>query len=133
MMLSLLKKYQLVLSLLKVDTLTREKLQSVMSLAGYKLDPALIDIGLDLLKGRAEELGTNSVLGVLKDEETQKEVMNIVENIAVEKIEKSVSSEPDNQTDKAINWNEYVHKDCLLKCPHCSGLVHIRSNINSSN
>lgn len=131
-MLALLQKYQAIVSLLKVSSLTTTKLDSVLKMAGYKLDPGLLELSIDLIKGKANELREENLFKVLSHPETQTSILSLTESIALEKINDNVMAEQaqlSGPSKDVVNWDDYVHKDSMIKCAHCKGLLHIRSNI----
>lgn len=132
-MLALLQQYRALVSLLKVSSLTPMKLESVLKMAGYKLDAGLLELAIDLIKGKGTELNEDNLFKVLSHPETQDSILSLTESMALEKINENVMAEQaklSEPIEDVVNWDHYVHKDSMIKCAHCKGLLHIRSNIS---
>jgi hypothetical protein len=71
------------------------------------------------------------LLDVLKDGDTQAAIASVAESLTLEKAAEKVLGPKEGTSGKAdeINWDDYVHKDSLIKCSKCASLLHIRHNI----
>lgn len=119
-MLELLKKYQLILSFLKVSTLDVAKLQSVLKMFNVSLDPNVLDIIMSMLKEVAETKKIDSVGKLLMDPEIQQQMAVLIAD----------SSTQSNDGEKVQpDSPDMVHADSLIPCTHCQKRVHIRSAV----
>lgn len=117
-MLELVKNYGTLLSFLKISSITRGKLQSILKLAKIDLDANVVDVIVDMVKAGGEAKGTDSLIELLKDPGMVTEISGLIEKF---KQEDDVNLNSGNET------MSYVHIDSLIVCPHCSKRVHIRS------
>lgn len=119
-MLEMLKKYQLILSFLKVSTLDVTKLQSVLKMFNVSVDPNVLDIIMSMLKEVAETKKIDSVGKLLMDPEIQQQMAVLIAD----------SSTQSNDGEKVQpNSSDMVHADSLIPCTHCQKRVHIRSAV----
>lgn len=133
-MLELVQKYQAILGLLKVSSISGAKLQSVLRMIGYEIDAPLAELAIDILKGQGEALGTNSVLDVLKDKSTQIIISDLIASKALDTVADKVlkpKSGDDSAAEVGPNWDNFIHKDTMIRCAHCNGILHIRSIVDS--
>lgn len=119
-MLEMLKKYQLILSFLKVSTLDAAKLQSVLKMFNVSVDPNVLDVIMSMLKDVAETKKIDSVGKLLMDPEIQQQ-------LSVLFAESSTQSNDGESTQP--NSSDMVHADSLIPCTHCNKRVHIRSAV----
>lgn len=119
-MLEMLKKYQLILSFLKVSTLDVTKLQSVLKMFNVSVDPNVLDIIMSMLKEMAETKKIDSVGKLLMDPEIQQQMAVLIAD----------SSAQSNDGEKVQpSSSDMVHADSLIPCTHCRKRVHIRSAV----
>lgn len=120
-MLEMLKKYQTLLSLVNVKSLTGDKLSSVLQMAGFNLDENVVEIVVDMIKGAGEQRNLTSIPQILADPAISAELVNLLS---------AVPSASEGSGEKQA-VNEGVHLDSLIMCTHCKRRVHLRTAIKA--
>lgn len=120
-MLEMLKKYQTLLSLVNVKSLTGDKLSSVLQMAGFNLDKNVVEIVVDMIKGAGEQRNLTSIPQILADPAISAELVNLLS---------AVPSASEGSGEKQV-VNEGVHLDSLIMCTHCKRRVHLRTAIKA--
>lgn len=119
-MLEMLKKYQTLLSLVNVKSLTGDKLGSVLHLAGFTLDKNVLEIVVDMIKGAGEQKNLTSIPQILSDPAISAELVNLLS---------AVPSASEGNGEKQVT--EGVHLDSLIMCTHCKRRVHLRTAVKA--
>lgn len=120
-MLEMLKKYQTLLSLVNVKSLTGDKLNSVLQLAGFNLDKNVVEIVVEMIKGAGEQKNLTSIPQILADPAISAELVNLLS---------AVPSASEGNGEKQ-EVSEGIHIDSLIMCTHCKRRVHLRSAVKA--
>lgn len=118
-MLELLKKYQTLLSLINVSTLSSDKLKSVLMLAGISVDKNVLDVIVEMLKNAGEQKNLNSIPQILMDPAIANELSSLIS--AVPSVTEGSGEKP--------GLSEGIHPDSLIECTHCKRRIHLRTAV----
>lgn len=119
----LLDKYKLMLSFLKVSTITPEKLRSVFQMFGKDVPVDVADIIVNMMSEMSKEKQIDSVGKLLLDPDINSQILGLIEQFDVPTKIGNMISGADHQEEA----NSLVHVDSLIPCTHCNKRVHIRS------
>lgn len=120
-MIELLKKYQLLLSFMKISTIDVSKLKSVLELFGVRVNDNVSEIIVSMLHEVAKEKNIDSLGKILADPDVSSQIFGLIDEVSV----KSNDVGGDGHGNQ-----DMIHVDSLIPCTHCNKRVHIRSGIS---
>lgn len=118
-MLELLKKYQTLLSLINVKTLSSDKLKSILMLAGINIDTNVSEVIVEMLKNAGKQQNLTSIPQILMDPAIANELTSLIS---------AVPSVTEGSGEKQ-GVSEGIHPDSLIECTHCRRRIHLRTAV----
>lgn len=118
-MLELLKKYQTLLSLVNVKTLSSDKLKSILMLAGINIDTNVSEVIVEMLKNAGKQQNLTSIPQILMDPAIANELSSLIS---------AVPSVTEGSGEKQ-GISERIHPDSLIECTHCGRRIHLRTAV----
>lgn len=128
MFLDVLQKYKSIVGLLRIKSITSSSVVSILKMLGYNINIDIANLLVDVIKGAGEQYNTNSLYEVLTKPEIVEQIGEAITAIQANNLLPQTQSDPGLQTQNDLVF----HADTLVKCPHCSGYVHLRSAYENS-
>lgn len=122
-MLELLKKYQTLLSLINVNTLSADKLNSVLKLGDINVDKNVLDVIVEMLKNAGKQQNLTSIPQILMDPAIASELSSLIS--AVPSVTEGSGEKPE--------MSNGIHPDSLIECTHCKRRIHLRTAVQRMN
>ena len=122
-MLELLKKYQTLLSLINVNTLSADKLNSVLKLGDINVDKNVLEVIVEMLKNAGKQQNLTSIPQILMDPAIASELSSLIS---------AVPSVIEGSGEKS-EMSKGIHPDSLIECTHCKRRIHLRTAVQKMN
>lgn len=129
-MLELIQKYQLILSLMKIQTITPPKLGAVLKMMGFNVDSNVVEVLVDVIKTAGEEKQISSLGSLLTQPDIVDQITGVMTEFGTNDTSTASSHRLDSDEEKSSTYS--LHKDSLIKCAHCGGLTHLRTAVEKS-